>query len=64
MNLGHRETSQCVSPGTAATSLARRRLETKSVGLIVEHAAEGQAAAESEQTKQELDAIDWDDDDS
>lgn len=36
--------------------------ELATMQLIVQHTAEGQAAAESEQTKQDLEAIDWDDD--
>ncbi|MGC2797033.1 MAG: hypothetical protein WA290_11060 [Mycobacterium sp.] len=32
------------------------------IQLILAHTAEGQAAAKAEETRRELDAIDWDDD--
>jgi hypothetical protein len=38
--------------------------ELATMQLMVQHTAEGQAAAESEQTKRELEAIDWAADDS
>jgi hypothetical protein len=36
--------------------------ELATMQLMVAHTAEGQAAADAEQTKRELEAIDWDDD--
>jgi hypothetical protein len=38
--------------------------ELATMQLMVQHATEGQAAAEAEETRRELEAIDWDDDDS